>query len=50
MKRLGKPSIVLGVVVVLLGASVPAAQARTDNRSKPVVYVHGYNPFGDGAD
>ena len=37
-------------VAVLLGANVPGAEARTDNRSKPTVYVHGYNAFGDGTD
>ena len=38
--------LVLSFVVL----PAPAADARTDNRSKPVVYVHGYNAFGDGTD
>lgn len=35
---------------LILGLAAEPAAARTDNRSKPVVYVHGYNPFGDGTD
>ena len=48
--RLGKVATALAVVLALNVLPAPAAEARTDNRSKPVVYVHGYNAFGDGAD
>jgi hypothetical protein len=50
MRRLSRSSIVLAVVAAVIGLQAAPAEARTDNRSKPVVYVHGYNPFGDGAD
>ena len=40
--------VLMAVGLVMVQAS--PADARTDNRTKPVVYVHGYNPFGDGAD
>jgi hypothetical protein len=36
---------------LLIAALAPAAEARTDNRSKPIVYVHGLDAFGTaGAD
>lgn len=41
-------AVVVGsVAVALLVVHAPAASARTDDRSKPVVYVHGYNAWGD---
>jgi len=50
MRRSGAKiaALVLGAVALVLASAGPAA-ARTDNRAKPVVYVHGYNAFGDGA-
>lgn len=49
-RRIGKLSTALVVVAALVGLVTPAAEARTDTRTKPVVYVHGYNAFGDGTD
>jgi len=49
-RGLGRVVIALGMVLALVALSMSAAEARTDNRSKPVVYIHGYNPFGDGTD
>lgn len=46
--RIGKLATLLALVVALIGLQPVTAEARTDNRSKPVVYVHGYNAFGDG--
>jgi pimeloyl-ACP methyl ester carboxylesterase len=48
--RISKLSAAVGLALVLVMLPVTSAQARTDNRSKPVVYVHGYNAFGDGTD
>ncbi|HEX2038733.1 MAG TPA: hypothetical protein VHF47_03255 [Acidimicrobiales bacterium] len=48
--RLGKVATALAVVLALFALPAPPAEARTDNRSKPVVYIHGYNAFGDGTD
>jgi hypothetical protein len=45
-----KVAPMLALALVVLVAQATPAAARTDNRSKPVIYVHGYNPFGDGAD
>ena len=39
---------VLALAMALLTLHATPAEARTDNRTKPVVFVHGYNPFGDG--
>jgi hypothetical protein len=50
MPRMRKVVTLLVAVAALIAGQVTPAEARTDNRSKPVVYVHGYNPFGDGAD
>ena len=50
MVRSVRTSVALALAAVLLVAAAQPAAARTDNRSKPVVYVHGYNPFGDGTD
>lgn len=42
---------VVSVVVLVCGVVVPAASARTDDRSKPIVYVHGFDPgFSSGYD
>src|SRR5688500_5042827 len=51
-RRISKLSAAVASVLVLsfIVLPAPAADARTDNRSKPVVYVHGYNAFGDGTD
>lgn len=39
------------VVVLLAVLGGPAAEARTDNRSKPIVYIHGFDPiFSSGYD
>jgi len=35
------------VAAVLMLAAVPAAEARTDSRTKPVYFVHGLDAFGD---
>jgi hypothetical protein len=48
--RIRRVSFAVAVVAALAIVNAPAADARTDNRTKPVVYVHGYNAFGDGAD
>jgi hypothetical protein len=48
--RIGKLATAVALVVALVGLHASPADARTDTRTKPVVYVHGYNPFGDGAD
>lgn len=50
MKRVVRGSTVVAVIVALVTLGASPAEARTDTRSKPIVYVHGYNPFGDGAD
>ena len=47
---MGKLATLLALVVASVGLQPVTADARTDSRSKPVVYVHGYNPFGDGTD
>lgn len=47
-QRVTTVASVLLAVAVVLSVNAPAAHARTDNRSKPIVYVHGYNAFGDG--
>lgn len=42
--------VIVGVLVVA-AAVMPAAQARTNDRSKPIVYVHGFDPtFSSGYD
>lgn len=43
-----KLTVALAMVVVVLLAQATPAAARSDDRAKPVVYVHGYNAFGDG--
>lgn len=43
-----KLTVALSIVVVVLLAQATPAAARSDDRAKPVVYVHGYNAFGDG--
>jgi len=48
-RSLRSPMVVALAAIALLAGASPA-EARTDNRAKPVVYVHGYNPFGDGTD
>ncbi len=48
--RIGKLATAVALVMALVGLHASPADARTDTRNKPVVYVHGYNPFGDGAD
>lgn len=45
--RAGRATALVAMVLVLLAAGSTPASARTDTRSKPIVYVHGYNPFGD---
>jgi hypothetical protein len=52
ISKLSKLSAAVASVLVLsfVVLPAPAAHARTDDRSKPVVYVHGYNAFGDGTD
>lgn len=49
-RHVRRVATVLVMVMALVGLYTPAAEARTDNRSKPVLYVHGYNSFGDGSD
>lgn len=44
MRAAFRVSVTAGLVVLLIGVA-PGAWARTDNRSKPVVYVHGFNLF-----
>ncbi len=43
-----RSAAVLALAMALLTLHATPAEARTDNRTKPVVFVHGYNPFGDG--
>ncbi|CAN5612747.1 triacylglycerol lipase [soil metagenome] len=51
MARTGRrATAVVAMVLVLVVVQAAPASARTDNRAKPVVYVHGYNAFGDGTD
>lgn len=49
-RRLGKGLIGVIVALALIVLPAPSADARTDTRTKPIVYVHGYNAFGDGTD
>lgn len=50
MTRVRRHAIVIAVLVVLVTVVAPGAEARTDDRAKPVVYVHGYDVFGKGTD
>jgi pimeloyl-ACP methyl ester carboxylesterase len=43
-----RSAAVLALAMALFALNATPAEARTDNRTKPVVFVHGYNPFGDG--
>jgi pimeloyl-ACP methyl ester carboxylesterase len=38
------------VLVFVTLVAAPGAEARSDDRAKPVVYVHGYDVFGKGTD
>ncbi len=49
-RRIGRLSTAAVVATALVAMLATTVEARTDTRTKPVVYVHGYNAFGDGTD
>jgi hypothetical protein len=41
-------AVTVGATLAMLGAA--PAEARTDTRSKPILFVHGYNPLSNSTD
>jgi len=41
-------AVTVGTTIAMLGAA--PAEARTDTRSKPILFVHGYNPLSNSTD
>ncbi len=45
--QIRRTAAVLAACLVVLGLGAVSAQARTDSRSKPIVFVHGLDAFGE---
>ena len=45
--RVRRVAAALAACLVVLGIGAVSAEARTDNRSKPIIFVHGLDAFGD---
>src|SRR5688500_214377 len=50
MTLLRRILVVTALSLLAIALAAPASQARTNNRSKPIVVVHGFDEFRGGVD